>query len=179
MLFFLWMSCTAASIIGRQNLEDIKLMIISTIGYEGAEIDDFVAVLEHSRVDILVDVRDVPSSRKKGFSKNLLRAAVEDVGIEYMHLKVLGDPKPGREAARNGEYEKFREIFSNHISNDVARAAIRDLALQSKSKRLCLMCFERDHKECHRSILIEEMRGICNLEVKHLGVPKGFHCKAA
>jgi uncharacterized protein (DUF488 family) len=154
-------------------------MIVNTIGYEGAEIGDFVAVLGHSRVEILVDVRDVPSSRKKGFSKNLLRVAVEEAGIEYVHLKVLGDPKPGREAARNGEYEKFRQIFSNHISNDEAKAAIRDLSIQSKSKRICLMCFERDHKECHRSILIEEMKLLCNLEVRHLGVPKGFHCKAA
>lgn len=154
-------------------------MVVSTIGYEGAEIGDFISILEYTGIDVLIDVRDVPSSRKRGFSKNALRSAIEGAGMSYVHLKVLGDPKPGREAARNGEFTKFRKIFCEHISNEEARSAIRELVQQAKGKKICLMCFERDHKECHRSILIEEMRKICNLEVRHLGVPKGFHCKAA
>ncbi|WP_162145600.1 DUF488 domain-containing protein [Sinorhizobium meliloti] len=154
-------------------------MIVNTIGYEGAEIVDFISVLEHTGTEVLVDVRDVPSSRKRGFSKNALKSAVEQAGMSYVHLKVLGDPKPGREAARNGDFSRFREIFCEHISNDGARLAIRELVQRAKVEKICLMCFERDHKECHRNILVEEMKKICNFEVHHLGVPKGFHCKAA
>ncbi|WP_119940405.1 DUF488 domain-containing protein [Neorhizobium sp. NCHU2750] len=154
-------------------------MAIKTIGYEGAEISDFIAVLEDQRVDLLIDVRDVPSSRKKGFSKNLLREALHNSGIDYLHLKVLGDPKEGRLAARSGEYDKFRNIFNNHIENEIAKQAISEVSELSKTKNVCLMCFERDHRLCHRSILIEKMKELCCLEVRHLGVPKGFSCKAA
>jgi uncharacterized protein (DUF488 family) len=154
-------------------------MMIGTIGYEGSEISDFIAVLKHTGIDVLVDVRDFPASRKRGFSKNALKAALEEEGIEYLHLKVLGDPKPGREAARNGEMKRFREIFFNHISNEESRSAIDHLVELAERRNICLMCFERDHKCCHRSILIEEMRKLCNFEVRNLGVPKGFYCEAA
>lgn len=153
-------------------------MIVSTIGYEGSEISDFVGVLTHKNVDILVDVRDVPSSRKKGFSKNILREQVEAAGIEYLHLKVLGDPKEGREAARSGNTGKFRQIFCNHIDNPDASNAIQLLIEKVGGKHICLMCFEKDHRCCHRTILIEKMLQSCNFEVQHLGVPKGFICKA-
>jgi uncharacterized protein (DUF488 family) len=152
---------------------------MSTIGYEGSEIEDFISELKRTGIDLLVDVRDLPLSRKKGFSKNSLRAALEGSGIVYQHMKVLGDPKPGREAARNGELLKFRQIFSAHIANDDARDALRDIVDQAKSKSVCLMCFERDHRYCHRNILIESMKKLCNLEVRHLGVPKGMRCEAA
>jgi len=153
--------------------------MMSTIGYEGSELEDFVAVLKSAEVDLLVDVRDLPLSRKRGFSKNSLRVALEGAGIEYRHMKVLGDPKPGREAARSGELLRFRQIFSDHIANDDARAAMLELVDKAKSKNVCLMCFERDHKYCHRNILIERMGKLCNLDVRHLGVPRGFRCEAA
>jgi uncharacterized protein (DUF488 family) len=154
-------------------------MIVSTIGYEGSDVADFVGVLKFKKIDLLVDVRDVPSSRKRGFSKNILREQVEAAGIEYLHLKVLGDPKEGREAARSGNIGKFRKIFCNHIDNPIAQAALHELIKIGSHKNICLMCFERDHKCCHRTILVEYMLESCNFEVQHIGVPKGFVCQAA
>lgn len=73
---------------------------LMTIGYEGSTIDDFVATLEVARVRVLVDVRAVTVSRKKGFSKNGLAARLEKHGIRYVHAKDLGDPS--RDARQQG-----------------------------------------------------------------------------
>src|SRR5437764_12808379 len=95
-----------------------------TIGYEKFRVQDFIAALHLARVEMLIDVRDVPLSRKRGFSKTALAAVLEKNGIAYAHLKGLGDPKPGREAARAGQYDHFRRIFGNHMVTQVAQ---RDL----------------------------------------------------
>ena len=86
-----------------------------TIGYEGAQPADFFDQLLASGVRALIDIRDVPISRKRGFSKNSLREGLAEHSIEYLHLKGLGDPKPGRIAAREGRYSDFRMIFNAHM----------------------------------------------------------------
>ncbi|KAA3449724.1 hypothetical protein C7I87_15530 [Mesorhizobium sp. SARCC-RB16n] len=154
-------------------------MALFTIGYEGSDVEDFVSVLKAAKVELLVDVRDLPLSRKPGFSKNSLRSHLESSAIDYLHTKVLGDPKEGRLAARSGDRQRFERIFRSHVANEAAKKTIRELALQAETKNICLMCFERDHKDCHRSIVCEEMLKIKNISVKNLGVPKGFCLKAA
>ncbi|KUM27592.1 hypothetical protein AU467_15725 [Mesorhizobium loti] len=154
-------------------------MALLTIGYEGSEIGDFVSVLKAARIDILIDVRDLPLSRKPGFSKNSLKKNLESSAIEYRHTKVLGDPKEGRLAARSGDRRRFERIFRDHIANEVARKTIREIAEQSETKNICLMCFEREHKDCHRFIVCEEILKNRNIQIKHIGVPKGFCLKAA
>jgi Protein of unknown function, DUF488 len=99
-----------------------------TIGYEGSRVEEFVAALRRAGVVTLIDVRDIPLSRKPGFSKSALAANLAAKGIAYVHLRGLGDPKPGREAARAGKYGLFRSIFGRHMTTDVAR---RDLELIS------------------------------------------------
>ena len=154
-------------------------MQISTIGYEGSDIADFVSVLKHSGVEALVDVRNLPSSRKPGFSKNSLSASVSSVGIEYIHIKSLGDPREGRLAARAGDMPRFRRIFCEHISSEEAREALLFVSNLSRHKKICLMCFERDHRFCHRNIVVEELLKLNSIQVKHIGVPKGFSLEAA
>jgi uncharacterized protein (DUF488 family) len=157
----------------------IRQMLLKTIGYEGSDIADFISVLKFSQVDVLVDIRDVPSSRKKGFSKNSLREGVASVGIEYIHMKALGDPKAGRTAARAGEMVKFRKIFCEHISTTEANESLKVLANLAREKNVCLLCFERDHKACHRSIVVEKLLTLGDFSIKHIGVPNGFSQKAA
>src|SRR5690606_27524254 len=89
--------------------------MIFTIGYEGAQLPDFLATLENADVKLLVDVREVSVSRRKGFAKTALSQAVAGVGMEYVHLRGLGAPKPGREAARQGTYKLFKTIYENHL----------------------------------------------------------------
>ena len=134
---------------------------IFTIGYERSTIDDFVSRLADAEVEILVDVRELPLSRKKGFSKTGLNAAVSKAGIDYLHVKALGDPKPGRDAARAGNHDLFVEIFTHHLDGEVAQSALTELADTVRGKRICLTCFERHHEGCHRKIVAERLSAPC------------------
>ncbi|MBI4182551.1 MAG: DUF488 domain-containing protein [Proteobacteria bacterium] len=130
---------------------------LSTIGYEGASLDGFVAALKEAGIATLIDVREVPWSRKRGFAKPQLAAALDEAGIDYVHLKGLGTPKPGREAARARRIEDWRAIFARHMETpefaaDLARAAA--IARESSS---CLMCMERDPARCHRTLVAERL----------------------
>lgn len=147
---------------------------LMTIGYEGASIDDFVATLKAAKVRCLIDVRELPLSRKKGFSKRALCEAVETAGIRYEHIKNLGDPKPGRDAARAGDYKKFRRIFSNHLASEPAQSALDSVIPVVIEGGACLLCFERCHRECHRSIVADAILERADLEIKHIGVRRGI-----
>lgn len=130
---------------------------VFTIGYEGIDIDRFVATLKTAGVRLLADVRAVAISRKKGFSKNLLKSRLEEEGLVYLHFQALGDPKPGRLAARDGRFDDFREIYNTHFLTSEAQAALGQLADVSLHSPTCLMCFERDPKHCHRRIIASAM----------------------
>lgn len=147
---------------------------VLTIGYEGSSIDDFVAVLQSLGVEKLCDVRDVVSSRKRGFSKNALASVLAEVGIHYEHFKALGDPKPGRLAARAGRFDDFKTIYTKHLATDAARGRLADLQRVVAEKRSCLMCFEREPSECHRNIIADVLRREHGYNVRHVGVPKGY-----
>lgn len=131
---------------------------LMTIGYEGSTIDEFIKTLEIAGVKLLVDVRAVTVSRKKGFSKNGLAARLAEHGIRYFHAKELGDPKPGREAARSGDYVTFRRIFGQHLATQEAQKAVVELAEAAKSEMTCLMCYERDPSTCHRQIVATQLK---------------------
>lgn len=147
--------------------------MLRTIGYERASLEDFIATLELAEVETLVDVRERAQSRRPGFSKNALKSALADVGIEYMHLPQLGDPKDGRDAARSGDFARFVQIFRRVMSSAEAQAALDDLQKLAREKTICLMCFERDQKECHRKIVAEDLEDRLNTKAKHLGVASG------
>ena len=144
-----------------------------TIGYEGAVIKDFIETLRAFDIKVLVDIREVPVSRKRGFSKNALAQALEQVKIRYVHLRDLGDPKPGREAARRGDMSAFEQIFREHIRTDKALKALEQARGIAYKDRACLLCFERDYSSCHRNIVAEEMLGHEINEIRHLDVESG------
>ena len=130
---------------------------VFTIGYEGTDIDRFIETLKRVDIDILVDVRAVAISRKRGFSKSALKGRLEGEGLLYEHAVELGDPKSGREAARQGRFKEFREIYAFHLASPSARSAIINIAAVAESRRVCLMCFERDPIYCHRSMVAREL----------------------
>ncbi|MDI7863961.1 DUF488 domain-containing protein [Rhizobiaceae bacterium n13] len=140
---------------------------VYTIGYEGTDIDRFVKTLEAVGVEAIADVRAVPLSRKKGFSKNVLRERLQGAGISYIPMQELGDPKPGREAAKAGEYDRFRTIYSEHIDQPDVASVVEKLAADAEDMVVCLLCFERDPKTCHRFIVGERMAAF-GYEMMHL-----------
>jgi uncharacterized protein (DUF488 family) len=100
----------------------------------------------------LVDTRAVAASRRPGFSKRQLAAALDEAGIAYLHLQKLGTPAEGRQAARAGDVDRLWKIYDKHIKTPEAQDALRELfALIKSGKRVCLLCYERDPNQCHRS----------------------------
>lgn len=139
-----------------------------TIGYEGSQVEDFVAILRRVGVETLIDVRDLPLSRKRGFSKSALASTLEASGIAYVHLKGLGDPKPGRMAARAGDYGKFRRIFGGHMQSDIAQRDLERAIELVRERPCCLMCFEHEHCNCHRAIVADHIVERTGLTLRHL-----------
>lgn len=143
---------------------------ILTIGYEGSKIDDFIAQLLSAGVETLVDVRELPLSRKKGFSKNQLRDATASVGIKYVHIKALGDPREGRLAARAGDHDRFVRIFTRHMQTEDALSGLKALSQLVDDGRICLLCFERNHRDCHRKIVVDQLAQVWPVEIRHIAV---------
>lgn len=147
--------------------------MLATIGYENADLADFIETLHLGGIQVLIDIRDRAQSRRPGFSKTALSEALARSGIGYVHHKKLGDPKEGRDAARSGEFDRFRQIFSEVMRSDGAQIALREVADVARTKRICLMCFERDEKTCHRMIVADHLKNVLDTEITHLGVRKG------
>lgn len=147
--------------------------MLATIGYERSTLADFVATLQLANVQTLVDVRERAQSRRPGFSKKSLSLALEEVGIEYLHLSQLGDPKEGRDAARAGNMQLFCEIYLGVIASQPAQEALHQLETLASEKKICLMCFERNQSDCHRKIVAERLEARLGIKATHLGVMVG------
>ena len=128
------------------------MQTLFTIGYQQAKPDAVLSELQRAKIDLLVDTRAVAASRRPGFSKRQLAAALDQAGIAYIHLQKLGTPAEGRQAARAGDFEALWRIYDKHIKMPEAQAALGELlALIKSGKRVCLLCYERGPNECHRS----------------------------
>lgn len=140
-------------------------MRLLTIGYEGISISDFVDVLLAQGVRCIVDVREMPLSRKAGFSKTPLNAALELVGIRYVHERVFGTPKPIREALKNtGDWAAYEASYLKFLAPREEHLE-RIAGLESA----CLLCFEANYLECHRSLVARRMQQLGLIkEVQHL-----------
>jgi len=125
-----------------------------TLGYEGRTLEEFVRLLRAERVDVVLDVRDVPWSHKPGFSKKPLAEGLEAGGIAYVHAGFAGNPK--RLRAQAGSTEEALALYAAHL--DAAPEVLAQFEvlvgdLQAVGKRPCLVCLERDPAQCHRAIL--------------------------
>ena len=148
-----------------------------TIGYEGAMPADFWATLRLSNIKILIDIRDVPFSRKPGFSKKSLEQNAPSFGIDYVYLRGLGDPKRGRDAAKVGNYIQFQKIFLAHLETEDAISDLAKAMVLATASNSCLLCYERKPEHCHRSIVAAHMVEQGKFKVYHLGVRAGVALK--
>ena len=128
-------------------------MRIFSIGYEATTQSEFIAALIKAGVERVIDVRAVPLSRKPGFSKNVLAAGLRENGIDYVHLKALGTPPEGREAARKGRIDEMERIYARQLETPEAGAQAAQLLGLAEEKPSALLCFERDPAHCHRTPL--------------------------
>jgi uncharacterized protein (DUF488 family) len=139
---------------------------IFTIGYEGTTVHEFVAALKAAAVERVIDVRALPLSRRPGFSKSPLRAALDEAGIEYVHLKALGTPAEGRAAARAGRYGELERIYSGQLELPEAIVQSAQMLELAREKASALLCVEREPEHCHRTMLLDAVAP--NAEVTHL-----------
>jgi len=141
-------------------------MRIFTIGYEATTMAEFLAALKAAGVERVIDVRALPLSRRPGFSKSPLRAALDEAGIEYVHLKALGTPAEGRSAARAGRHENLKRIYSGQLELPEAIVQAEQMRELAAEKPSALLCYEREPAECHRSLLLAAVAG--DAAVTHL-----------
>ncbi len=143
--------------------------VLYTIGYEGRSIDEFVACLKSSNVTVVVDVRELPLSRKRGFSKSPLKERLKKEGLSYLHVKELGSPRAIRNRLHeNRDYQSFFESFVDYLNGkDDAIQRVYEFVYDSIC---CLMCYERDADYCHRSVVAQKIieRGDSELSVVNI-----------
>lgn len=130
-------------------------MKVYTIGYEATTMAEFIAALKGAGVERLIDVRALPLSRRPGFSKNILAASVGEAGIEYIHLKNLGTPKPGRDAAKKGDVATLEAVYETQLGLPEAQADAARMRALAAEKPSALLCYERNPEHCHRTLLLE------------------------
>jgi uncharacterized protein (DUF488 family) len=141
-------------------------MHIFTIGYEGTTVPEFIGALKQAGVERVIDVRALPLSRRPGFSKTALRAALGEADIEYVHLKGLGTPADGRAAARAGRHADLQRIYSGQLELPEAIAQSAQMLDLAKEKPSALLCMEREPAHCHRTLLLNAVAA--DAEVTHL-----------
>ncbi len=143
--------------------------VLHTIGYEGYEIETFVRDLQKAGIRLVVDVRERPISRKKGFSKNLLAQALAEKGIEYVNVKELGAPPEIRRRYHDRkDYATFLEKYALHLAGQ--EAAVRQVSEWIEPGGAVLVCLEKDHSHCHRTPIAEKLKSLRagKLIVEHL-----------
>lgn len=141
-------------------------MRIFTIGYEGTTVPEFIDALKKAGVERVIDVRALPLSRRPGFSKSPLRGALEEAGIDYVHLKALGTPPAGRAAARAGRDEELKRIYAGQLELPEAMAQSAQMLELARERPSALLCMEREPAHCHRTLLLDAVAA--DGEVTHL-----------
>lgn len=144
-----------------------------TFGYEGLTIDGFIARLKDVKVNLIVDVRELPLSRKKGFSKTAFREHLAAAGIGYEHWPALGCPKTVRDQYRkDGDWAAYVRGFMAHLGT--VKTEVRDLVATARDHRACLVCFEADFAFCHRIYVAHAVRAAGGPAVYHLTAKTAF-----
>lgn len=144
------------------------MKVLTTIGYERASLRDVIAALKEAHVDILLDVRELPNSRRAGFSKRQLAAGLAEAGIEYRHMKALGTPKAGRDAAKRGDTRTMHAIFAAKLETPEAQLALAQTAEIASAQHVCLLCLEHDWRLCHRALVAERLEQAYAFKARHL-----------
>ena len=150
-------------------------MTLFTIGYEAATLPVVIGRLRAAGVGVVVDVRAVAAPRRAGVSKALLRASLAGAGIAHEHLRGLGTPKPGREAARKGRVREMAAIVAAPMATPEARDALALAVALARERPAALSCVEADAAGCRRRIVAGLFHKATGSEVRNLQGSPSFH----
>jgi uncharacterized protein (DUF488 family) len=140
---------------------------IATIGYEKSSLPAFIVTLKDAQIEMLLDIRAIPFSRKPGFSKESLESALREQGIDYVHLKGLGNP---RKLTKDMDNRPYEEMFAAHLKTTPALIDMARAIEIARLKRAALFCFERDPQCCHRSMVAADLVRQTKQDIEHLFV---------
>ena len=143
---------------------------IATIGYERAKLDDFLRTLREAEIGILFDIRANAWSRRSEFVAKRLAAALAAAGIDYRHLPSLGSPDPARDAARAGDAAGFERHYRAQLATEAARDGLAVVAEAAARGPVCLMCYARDPRDCHRRLTADALQAMTGDAPRHLFV---------
>jgi uncharacterized protein (DUF488 family) len=131
-------------------------MKLLTIGYEGWTPDAFFDKLTSHQVQTLVDVRELPTSRKKGFAKTALREKARTHGITYVHMRALGCPRPIRHDYRaDKDWPRFTDRYLEYLQTQ--QDALAELVDRVQQEICCLLCMEANPTFCHRRFIARKV----------------------
>lgn len=126
---------------------------VFTIGYETHTPESFVRVLRKAGVEKVLDIRELPLSRRRGFSKVRLKENLEAAEIEYEHLRLAGNPHRKLKAS----IETCLELYGEHL--DRQPGVVEGVEAAIEGHRVALLCVESDAHLCHRSVLVNRLKG--------------------
>ena len=142
---------------------------LHTVGYTGFTPDTLVAALTAAGVTHLVDVRELPLTRKPGFSKTALRERLAADGIAYTHLRPLGSPRDARKRYLSEKHwPRFETAIRTHLANPDAGDALARLARLAAADPCVLLCTCPDPARCHRSCVVDRLTESHPFTVVHL-----------
>jgi uncharacterized protein (DUF488 family) len=141
---------------------------LATIGYERRTLPELIEMLRKAKVKTLIDVRAIAASRRAGFSKTILAATLREAGIEYVHLRALGTPKAGRDAARAGRISEMQRIFARQLEEPAAQLELLQAQGLVQARKCVLLCLEADAGRCHRSMVAERLCHALGCDIENL-----------
>ncbi|HBC45449.1 MAG TPA: DUF488 domain-containing protein [candidate division Zixibacteria bacterium] len=147
----------------------MSAVTLLTIGYEGRELDQFISLLRQNNITRLIDIREIPISRKKGFSKSALKERLQDENIEYIHIKALGSPSVIRNKLKSDwDYHYFFKAYSDYLSSNME--AVEEVYEYISDGINCIMCFEQSYMKCHRLAVANKIKEYDGngLKIKHI-----------
>jgi len=138
---------------GKIMLSKSKVYNFFTIGYEGRTVENFISKLKSKGIKQLVDVRERPISRKKGFSKKQLEQNLSDADIKYIHMPKLGSPTDLRcEYKEGGSEISFFRKYAEYVEHN-EMDQVKLLEEYVSVEPTAIMCFENLYCHCHRKVL--------------------------
>jgi uncharacterized protein (DUF488 family) len=138
-----------------------------TIGYQCHTVSSIISILHANHVDVLIDVRQNPVSRKPGFSKNSLSTKVNLSGIDYVHFPCLGTPPSIRRLyCQSGKIELALKQYEKYLESKTA--CLQSLVDSVSGRRCCLLCLESCYTDCHRSVIAQQLSRIAKWTAVHL-----------
>lgn len=128
---------------------------IYTIGYERRTVADLMKQLHLLKIEVLADVREKPISRRYEFNAKYLMQSCIAENIDYQPWPNLGSTEELRDQLKaSGDIKTFHKNFRDYTEKKLTEA-MKMISSEISRKSVALMCYERNHEDCHRSMLAE------------------------